>query len=130
MARREEEAQPAKKAVVFVLIGALASLLVTIILLAVFALLVVNGSLSAGKPMLPVVISVFAGVFSGSFLCCSRQSGKKLLLGLTVGLFAFSFLFILGMFFSIPREGVFQVLAATLIAGMLGSLPSARKHRR
>lgn len=130
MGTREEEALPGKKFLLQVIIGALKGLLVSVVLAAVLALIVAKGALPSDKALTIAMLCALVGVFFGSFSTVRKHRGKRWLLGLAVGFCAFVLLFIVGFIFSFPTSGVAQMMVTTLVAGLLGGLPGAkRKHR-
>lgn len=130
MGNREDDVLPGKKLILQVILGAAKGLLISVLLAAILAFAVTGGMLPADKALVIAMVCVLIGVFTGSFFTVRKHKGKRWLLGLAVGFCVFALLFILGLVFSLPKEGVTQMMAVTLLAGFLGGLPgSRRKHK-
>ena len=131
MANQEEKRAGAA---LLVLTRAAAGLCVTVLILALSALLVSGGMVSTGVLLPGSVTAVFLGAFAGGFLAARRHGSRRIPIGAVVGLALFVFMFFVGMMFSFPPAGhtLFVLLAAVCggVAGGFLAAPRAKRHRR
>ncbi len=131
MGKREEDVLPGRQTVSKVLFGILGGLLLTLLLLAFWAALVSGGALSTQNVNAIVMVSLAIGAFLASLFAARKHKGKRWMLGAAVGLGMFFLLFVFGLLFSFPPSSVPQIMAASVIGGLLGGLMGARrKHTK
>jgi putative membrane protein (TIGR04086 family) len=107
---------------------ALFALAVTAVLLAFFALLVVNGILSPANAIWAVLVAETAGAFTGGRIAARRSVSRKLPIAALTGLCLFGILLILGFLLAFPpARHILFILPAAIIPAMLGALEKPKK---
>ncbi|MCL2003365.1 MAG: TIGR04086 family membrane protein [Oscillospiraceae bacterium] len=110
---------------------ALFALAVTTVLLALAALLTVNGMLSPDNAIWAVFIAETAGAFTGGKVAAKRAASCKLPVAALTGLCFFGFLLVFGFMFAFPpARHLLLVLPLAVLPSMLGALEKSVRARR
>lgn len=134
MGKREmEDVLPGKQAFKLTIFGTVAGFVLSMMFLALAALAVTNGLFSQKQMYALALISAFLGVFFSSLRFSRRHKGNKWMMGAAIGFSVFFLYFIIGLFAFFPPRGsqILQIMATTVLSGLLaGLLVGRKKHKR
>ncbi|MDR1691724.1 MAG: TIGR04086 family membrane protein [Oscillospiraceae bacterium] len=107
------------------------SLLLTLVILAIAAILVSGGILPIGQSVAAVLLAVAAGAFTGGMFAARRAGTHKLPASMMTGFSVFLILLIAGFLFSFPpaRHTVLVLLSA-VVSALAGGIYARRPHRK
>lgn len=126
---KSKDYQSPKGILKLVLTRSAAALIITVIIIALAALLVSGGRLPIGSMLPIVIVAVFIGVFTGSGSVARRVEHHKLPFALMVSVVLF-ILSLMGGLLSFPPSGHGLLLGvSSLAAGLLGGLTSQKPKK-
>lgn len=126
--------RPNAAAVKPAILGLVVSVIVTMLLVAVFALLFVIIKKIAESAIVPIaLVSAVAGCFAGSYICALRVRGGTLIYGVVIGFLMFTSIWLIGVFCSESIFGsetiirFFALIGAGAAGGFLGRKCKVKK---
>jgi putative membrane protein (TIGR04086 family) len=107
---------------------ALVSLLLTVVIIALLAMLVIGGILPPDKTVAAVLLAEAVGAFVGGRIVSKRAPNRKIVYAALTGLCLFAILLVLGFLFAFPpaRHWLF-VFPAAVIPALLGGFERAKR---
>jgi putative membrane protein (TIGR04086 family) len=114
-------------------VGALVSMLITVLLLMILSAFTSFGKVPENMMGYGVVICVFLSSALGARFTVRRAADKKLLIGFCQGLFLFLFVFAVGRAaFADAKLGLttLGIMIAALLGGILGSYPGKKRRKK
>lgn len=122
--RKSDIAEPGfKRYAVAVLIGSLAGIMLSLVLLLPISAIVLAGIVDEGLSVILLILTVLAGSLFGGILAARRLKSKAIPIGLVTGIVMFLWLCVIGLLFYdrfLPTENGLGLLLASVAGGLLG----------